>query len=72
MRVLVTCTPPKKNSLSFMSGPPNVPPDLRSLQPVVASEPAVLRALEVADRVERVVATEDEAAAVERVGAGLA
>ncbi len=43
---------------------------LRPLQSIITSQPAVFRALEVADRVERVVTPEHEAAPVEAVGAG--
>ena len=52
MRVLVTCTPPKKNNLSFTIGPPNVPPVCAALQPVVSAQTAVLGSLEEADGVE--------------------
>ena len=69
--LFVIWTPKKKNSLSLHDRPAERAAELVALQPVVTAQAAVLRALEVANRVELVIADEIEDAAMELVRAGL-
>ena len=69
MRVLVICMPPKKNSLVADDRAAEGAARLGPLQSIVASQAAVLGAVEIANRVERVMPTEEKAAAAEGVGA---
>ena len=63
--------PEEEEQLVPHHGPADRPAELMPLQPVVAPQSAVLRALEVANRVEPMIARELEDVAVELVGARL-